>query len=47
MFQEQYWLHDPGLKQKMIDFLQNWITNHILRSDKKYMGYISNVQDIK
>jgi hemerythrin-like metal-binding protein len=46
MFREKYWLHDTGLLQRMIVFLQNWITNHILKSDKKYMEYLHDLQDM-
>ncbi len=36
-FQSKYKSHDPSLQYEMILFLQEWITNHIMKSDKKYM----------
>lgn len=36
-FQSKYRSYGSSLKQEVIVFLHEWITNHILRSDKKYM----------
>jgi len=36
------YIHSPSiLTMKAMTFLQKWLTNHILKEDKKYVGYLN------
>jgi hemerythrin-like metal-binding protein len=37
-FQESYKKKNGVVKFKIINYLRDWLTNHILKEDKKYMG---------
>lgn len=38
---EQYKGAESVLTMKIMTFLQRWLTNHILKEDKKYVGYLN------
>jgi hemerythrin len=39
-FQAQHNSGRAALSMPMLDYLKNWLTNHILKDDKKYASYV-------
>lgn len=37
-FQQEYLMHNQTITPRMINFLKDWFTHHILNSDKKYVA---------
>jgi hemerythrin-like metal-binding protein len=35
-FRDEHKSHHPELKQEVMSFLQKWLTNHIMHTDRKY-----------
>ncbi len=46
-FHQKYINGNPQIKQEVVEFLQRWITQHIINSDKKYMKYLINYHNVK
>lgn len=45
-FKEKYEKGEATLDLKLMDFLKEWITNHILRLDRMYSAFFNN-RDVK
>ena len=41
-FHKEYALQPSALTYKVMNFMQSWLTNHIMKSDKQYVNLLKN-----